>query len=251
MFFERVGRLFIGRFPELFGNPEIIHGFSTRKGGVSPPPFNTLNCGTNTSDIKRSIGKNRLRFLQSFNISSDDLAIPQQVHENKIVNVKEPVFFEATDGLITNIPGIVLSIQVADCVPIYLYDPTKKVIGLVHAGWQGSAQKIVQKAVSEMQNHFNSKTSDILSFIGPSIGPCCYEVSHEVLAQFPDSCVNKNHLDLWKANVLQLEMSGLDSNKIFVSGICTKCHANLFFSHRASGGKTGRMLAVFGFRNKK
>ena len=248
MFFERIGKLFIGRFPGLFQNSEIIHGFSTRKGGISPPPFRSLNCGTNTTDSKKTVSENRNRFLQSINITSNDLAIPQQVHEKKIVNVKKPGIFEATDGLVTNIPGINLSIQVADCVPIYLYDSVKNAIGLVHAGLRGSAQKIVQKAVSEMQDQFLSKPADIRAFLGPSIGPCCYEVNSEVLAQFPKSCCDMNHLNLWMANTLQMEAVGVNSGNIFVSGICTKCHEYLFFSHRASGGKTGRMLAVLGLQ---
>lgn len=249
MFFERTGRLFIGRFPGLFRRPEIVHGFSTRKGGISSPPFDTLNCGTNTSDSKKHVHQNRHSFLQTIGIHSESLAIPQQIHHDNIVHVQKPGIFKATDGLITNIPGIILSVQVADCVPVYLYDSVKSTIGLVHAGWRGSAMKIVQKTISQMQEKLHSDPSDIHAFLGPSIGPCCYEVSRDVIDHFPSTCTAGNYLNLWKANTLQLKASGLDPTRIYASGICTKCHNHLFFSHRSSGGKTGRMLAVFGLRN--
>ena len=251
MFFEKRGDLFLGRFAPLFGDSTIIHGFSARKGGVSNPPHDTLNLGTGTDDSPHHVDENRRRFFHAINFSEQRLAIPRQVHGNHIVRITEPGIYPDTDGLLTDIPGIGLVVQVADCLPVYLYDPARRVIGLVHAGWRGTKSKIVSKTIVEMSRHYNTKAHDLHVFFGPSIGPCCYEVGNDVLKDFSEKYLKNGKLDLWESNKDLLVDAGVKPERIVVSRLCTVCLSEWFFSHRASRGKTGRMMAVIGLGNKE
>jgi YfiH family protein len=250
MFFEKCEKLFFGRFAGLYGKYEITHAFSTRNGGVSQPPFDTLNLGYNTEDLAESPKENRKLFFQYLGISENTLAIPMQVHGDQIRKVDNPGQYPSTDALITRNSNVTLIVQVADCVPVYLYDPVQRAAGLVHAGWRGSALQITLKTVKEMTLQFGSKTEDILAFIGPSIGPCCYEVGSEVIHQFPEQFVKQKRLDLWQVNKSQLMDAGLLYNHIDMALLCTVCHTEFFFSHRASGDKTGRMMAILKVNDK-
>ena len=184
------------------------------------------------------------------------------------------------DASVTNRPGLLLGVQTADCVPILLVDPKKRAIAAIHAGWRGTLQRIVVKAIGQLQMHFKSKPGDLFAAIGPSIGGCCYEVGTEVATQFlsqfaeapewfhefrtgdepnPIQWLNmmppghqpppKNVLlDLRKANRAQLLVAGLRAPNIFVSGLCTACYRDLLFSYRKEGPQSGRMLSVIGIR---
>jgi YfiH family protein len=251
MFFEKRGELFLGKFAPLFGDSTIIHGFSTRKGGVSNPPYDTLNLGMGTDDSRDRVDENRHRFFHAMSIPSRSAAIPQQVHGNHIVRITEPRTYPATDGLITDVPGIGLVVQVADCLPIYLYDPVRKVVGLVHAGWRGTKLKIVSKAVVEISRHYNVKAHNLHVFFGPSIGPCCYEVGNGVSMYFSDKYLKNGKLDLWESNRDLLIDAGVNPERIVMSRLCTVCLPEWFFSHRAGKGRTGRMMAIIGLRNKE
>ena len=251
MFFEKIDNLFIGRFAELYLDPDLHHGISTRKGGSSVGPYASLNLGLKTHDELDLVKENRKLFFQSVALSTDMLSIPQQVHSDHVKCVTEPGIQADTDALITNIRGITLTVQVADCLPIYLYDPDKYCIGLVHAGWRGSAAKITSKTVYQMQKSFKTNPENIQAFLGPSIGPCCYEVGPDVITQFSTQYITNGYLDLWKCNSEQLIQSGVNPNKITISRLCTVCQSDLFFSHRASGNKTGRMIAFFGLHDKR
>lgn len=244
MLFKRHDRQWIGQFDRLMSEPGIIHGFSTRKGGVSSSPFDFLNLGINTADKQENVHYNRNRFYQAISVQTDRLVMPQQVHENHVAVVTEPGEIPRTDAVITQIPELALSIQIADCVPIFLYYPLIPCIGLVHAGWRGTVRKIAQKTVQAMTDHLNADPSDLLAFIGPSIGPCCYEVGNDVKSCFDPTYLNQDHLDLWECNKEHLVKSGIPVCNIQVSGICTRCNNSMFFSHRESGGETGRMMAV-------
>jgi YfiH family protein len=248
MFFENKSRLFIGRFARLFGSEVVSHGFSTRRGGISQNPFDTLNLGDRTGDCEKNVQTNRDSFFQSLGILSERLAIPVQIHGNHVVLVEKPGIYPETDGMITEVQGICLVVQVADCLPVYLYDPIRQAIGLVHAGWRGTCQKIITQAIQSMESNFGTCAENILVFIGPSIGPCCYEVNGDVSRHFPESVVQGSRLDLWQANQNLLIESGVRLENISVSGLCTSCYSDWFFSHRRSGGKTGRMMAVFGLK---
>jgi len=250
VFLERRGNLFIGRFVGLWGNPFVFHGFSTRKGGVSSSPYDTLNLGFNTADDPQHTETNRNRFFSALGISSENLAIPQQIHGTNVEIAKTSGIYPETDAIVTNVPELGLVIQVADCVPIFLYDPNRRVIGLVHSGWKGSREKLGFKVIKILSQAFQSNPSEILAWIGPSIGPCCYSVNQEVASYF-SGYVQNGKLDLWAWNRDILIEAGLNPRHVRVSRLCTACHSEWFFSHRKSGGNTGRMMAVIGLKKKE
>ena len=250
MFFENKSQLFIGRFARLYGSDVLFHAFSTRRGGISQSPFDTLNLGDRTGDCEKNVKENRDRFFQSIGVKPEKLAIPVQIHGNNIVPVEAPGVYPETDGLITDVPEICLVVQVADCLPVYLYDPIHRAIGLVHTGWRGTYQKIVTLAIQNMGSNFGTRPEDILVFFGPSIGPCCYEVGIDVSQHFPGNEMQGKRLDLWKANRNLLIESGIPVDNITVSGLCTACYSDWFFSHRRSGGKTGRMMGIIGLKER-
>jgi len=251
MFFERRENLFIGRFAELFLNQVVFHGFSTRKGGVSDSSYHSLNLGSRTGDAPSRVAENRRRFFHSIGIRKQNLALPQQVHGDRVERVAKPGRYENTDGLVTNVRGIVLTIQVADCLPVFLYDPLRNAVGLVHAGWRSTELGIVSKGVAKMAHHFQTNPTDLWVFFGPSIGPCCYEIGPEAARRFSAKYISQGRLDLWQCNRDQLLDAGVLPHKIEMSCLCTVCRPEWFFSHRASGGRTGRMMAVIGLRDKK
>lgn len=162
------------------------------------------------------------------------------------------------DALVTNLPGITLLVRVADCVPILLYDPVSRVVAAVHAGWKGTLAGIVSAAVREMMSRYGSRPSDLLAGIGPSIGPCCFEVGEDVAGRFRSGfagagrCMMMNcrsiTIDLPEANRLQLLGSGVLPGNIEVAGLCTSCRSDIFFSHRGEQGKTGRFGLFAGLR---
>ncbi|MFH1942662.1 MAG: peptidoglycan editing factor PgeF [bacterium] len=244
MFFERKGLLFIGRFRQLFGNREVCHGLSTRRGGVSDGPYDSLNLGSASGDSKSNVEENRRRFFEAMGISAEHVAIPGQVHGDRIQRVRDPGHYPETDGLLTDEENFALVVQVADCLPIYMYDATRRAMGMIHAGWRGTLLSISSKAVSAMKKHFGTNPRELQVFLGPSIGPCCYEVGDEVSSSFSEKYVLNGKLNLWQCNADQLETAGVKRERIAMSRLCTVCHSDWFFSHRASGGKTGRMMAV-------
>jgi len=190
-----------------------------------------------------------------------------QVHGCRIVRIDEvpPVDRSAPwrmcgecDALVTNLPGITLLVRVADCVPIVLYDPVCGVVAVVHAGWKGTLAGIASAAAQEMASRYGSRPCDLLSGIGPSIGPCCFEVGDDVAAQFragfdrAGRCMMMNcratTINLPEANRLQLLDSGVPPDSIEVAGMCTSCRSDIFFSHRGEQGKTGRFGLFAGLR---
>ena len=250
MFFQRKDSLFLGRYAALFRNRSVFHGFSTRCGGISPPPYESLNLGTGSGDHPDWVEKNRDRFYRAMAIAGGRAAIPGQVHGNRVARVTEPGRIEHTDGLVTDTRGIALIVQIADCLPIFLFDPVHEAVGIVHAGWRGSVLGIASSAVTMMETHFGCRPEHVRAFIGPSIGPCCYRVQSDIARQFASEYVTRGTLDLWRCNADQLIEAGLHANAVEVSRICTSCNSDWFFSHRASGGCTGRMMAVIGLSEK-
>ena len=248
MFFERLESLHIGRFAGLFANRKLCHGFSTRRGGCSDPPFDSLNLGERSGDDPEAVRKNRERFLESAGIPGDKLAIPRQVHSDEVRCIDRPGVFEHTDGLITRTAGVILSVLVADCIPVFIHDPQKGAVGLVHAGWRGTRSQIAKKAVEAMVREFGSAPKGLQAWMGPSIGPCCYDVGQETARLFSSEFTRHGRLDLWRANRAQLEEAGLEAGSIDVAGLCTRCHPEWFFSHRGSGGQAGRMMAILGIQ---
>lgn len=247
-----------------FDKLTVKHGISSRLGGVSAQPFQSLNLGLHTGDEDDRIVVNRQRFCQGVGVEADHVVTAQQTHTDEIILVTNEhlgrgarKYSEAlphTDGLITNVPGIPLMLFFADCVPVLIVDPVHNAIGIAHAGWKGTVAHIGQKTILMMKKHFGTNPQDCLVGIGPSIGACCYEVDKVVIQelqrqfsnweQFVCPTGDKWHLDLWKANTFQLEAIGVATENIVVSNVCTECNKELFFSYRAEQGCTGRMGAI-------
>jgi YfiH family protein len=155
------------------------------------------------------------------------------------------------DGFFSQLPGLLMMIKVADCQAILLYDPTRKVAGIIHAGWRGSVKNIVGKAIRLMVAQYNSNPSDIIAGVGPSLGPCCSEFlnwQEELPSNFSRFQVSANHFDFWAITQLQLMESGVMREKIEIAGLCTKCHPEVFYSYRGEG-KTGRFAVAIGIKD--
>lgn len=236
--------------------------FSTRNGGVSTPPFLSLNMAFHVGDAEQAVLRNRKVFTDFVGIPLDRVVCAQQVHGTKIQVVtpedcgkgvySEKDAMPETDAMVTAHKNVVLAGFFADCVPIYIVDPVKSVVALAHAGWKGTVNRIASKTVNTMCNEFASEPSCCYAFIGPSIGPCCYDVGDEVLSQLDTgkcrfvSALKKDNekcrFDLWAANKEDLLSIGFLPEHIGVSEICTGCGPR-FFSYRRDKGQTGRMAA--------
>jgi YfiH family protein len=233
----------------------VTHAVFTRLGGTSRPPFDTLNVGHTVGDDPTTVAENHLRIYAHLDVDPQQVASPQQVHGNRIAAVTADIQesgLSGTDGLVTRTPGVALLLRFADCQPILLYDPENHALGLVHAGWRGVAQAIARRAVEAMQAAFGTRPEALIAGLGPAIGPCCYTVGQNVASAMgyalPDwkQAMSQQadgwHLDISGANAQQLTASGV--RQIEQAQLCTACHSNLFFSHRASHGRTGRFAVV-------
>jgi len=235
-----------------FAEANVPHGFFTRIGGVSPVPWDTLNLASTVGDTRESIIENRHRIFKVFNREVESIFDVWQVHSDTIIDSDKPRPLTAdhkkADAIITSNPDVTLFMRFADCVPVMLFDPDVRVISIVHAGWKGTINKILTKTVLHLQTHYGAKS--IMAGIGPAIGPCHYQVGTDVLqltkSAFPDCyeelIINGDHLDLWKANAVQLYSCGVSN--VEISKICTACDTSNWFSHRAEKGKTGRFGAI-------
>lgn len=233
----------------------VKHCFTTRRGGVSKGDFDSLNLKFETEDIKDNIIKNRKIICDEIGIDYNNLICCSQIHGDnvEIVNGKEIDLYQA-DGLLTGLKEVPLTTFYADCVPLFFLDPVKKIIANSHAGWRGTVMKIGQTTALRMIKEFGSRPEDILVGIGPSIGKCCFEIDFSVYSQFNNIFKDNNKIciknekglfiNLWEANRIQLEDVGIKTENICISGICTMCNKEHFFSHRGNNQKTGRMAAI-------
>lgn len=293
----RKSKLNILRAEQLKDVPWLVHGFSTRAGGFSRVyRRGDLNLGFTKDDTRAAVERNRAEFLRTLGAVSRTrrgsvksaklwpLIILRQVHSDIIrcvdLTPDEPL---AGDGLITVMPGVLLAIQTADCLPVIIVDTKRRAVGVFHAGWRGTVKRIVEKGVGEMVRCFGSRPKDLKAAIGPGIQGCCYEVGEEVRTKFESQfsyaaslfhevkdsdpvrekypllfltarapghseLPKKIFLDLVEANRQQLIAAGVPKKNIETSSLCTNCHPELLFSYRAEKGKTGRMMAVAGIR---
>lgn len=233
--------------------PGVVHAFLGRTGGVSTGHLASLNMGRREEDTPENLAENKRRVAEAFGVNAGNIFTVSQVHSDRIVVIDradaevEEIKTQEADGIITGLKGLSIGILTADCVPVLLSDRKKKVVAAVHAGWKGTASKISAKAIGLMSERFESRPQDITAAIGPAIGPCCYEVGEEVVSAigYREGVAvqhgNKWHVDLPKANLLQLRDAGVTD--IDLSNICTSCSTDLFFSHRKEMGKTGRQLS--------
>ncbi|MBP2639932.1 MAG: laccase domain protein [Firmicutes bacterium] len=248
-----------------FYHAGIRHGISTRLGGVSSLPYMTLNLGMHTGDYPVKVQTNRQLFCNAVGVNYRSVVSAQQVHKDTIAIVTQAdagkgvdCYADAlceTDALVTANPDIPLLLLYADCVPVLFFDPVQRVIGVAHAGWKGTVAQIAVKTLTTMQECFGSRSADCLVGIGPSIGPCCYEVDDGVInplrAGFHDwedvAAIHGERrwmLNLWEVNRRQLLENGVLAANIAVAEVCTSCNNELFFSYRAEGGCTGRIGAL-------
>ncbi len=222
-------------------------GMSTRQGGVSPEPLG-MNLSFRVGDESVHVVENRRRFFGALGFDPAHLAIPSQCHSSNLRSINRPGEYESCDGLVTMETNLPLVITVADCLPVVLFDPKAGVLGHVHAGWRGSAGRIVEKAVAMMSDEFGASPDTMVAYLGPSAGVCCYEVGPEVADAFlPSQCEVRNekiYLNLKKGNTDQLLNSGLRSENIDIAPDCTICSPELFHSYRRDREKSGRMMAV-------
>ncbi len=252
-------------FPSLSQYNNIIHFVTTRNGGYSQPPFHNFNLALHVGDKKEHVLKNRIKLAKSLNIPFQNFTISNQVHGNHVSIVRQNdrgsgaedvlTALKENDSMITDEKEVCLLIFVADCVPVFLYDNKKQIIGLVHAGWKGTVGLITQKTVNLMKTYFGSSSQDIICAIGPSIGPSCYQVGAEVVKKvrntFPGkdnliqniSADGKGYFNLWEANKLQLLDCKIPEKNIKIAELCTCCHSDVFFSSRKNNGITGRFAA--------
>lgn len=252
-------------FPVLEEMKQFKHGFSTRHGGVSSGYFSSMNLSFTRGDEQECVRENYRRICKALSINPDDLVFSDQVHDVKIHVVTEQDRgygyryarkLEGIDGLITDVHNLPLVTFYADCVPIYIVDPVKGVIGLCHSGWRGTVNKIAVHTVSALVSTYQCDPKDLFAVIGPSICRDCYEVSEDVAHEFKmaytdeiykrvleDKGNGKFQLDLWLANIENLLEAGLQREHITNSNICTCCNKDLLYSHRASKGKRGNLAA--------
>ena len=227
--------------------PGITAGFSTREGGVSTGPFASLNLSLSAGDDPEAVAANRLRFFGSFGIGPDQIAVPGQVHGDLVRTVEQPGHYPDHDGLVTVQPRLALCIISADCAAVLLADAEGRVIGACHSGWRGTAAGIASKTIATMERA-GADPRRIHAFVSPSIGPERFEVGPEVAEQFEDRYVERPdsggrpHVDLKAAIQDQLTACGVPVGQIEVSPYCTAERTDLFYSYRAEGGVTGRMM---------
>lgn len=233
------------------------HAVFTRHGGVSPAPFDSLNLSVSVPDSRDNVYANRARAYGIFGRDTGSVVHAHLVHGADVAQVTradDGTWRAHFDGLITDEPGCALTMNYADCAPIFVYDPARRAIGLGHAGWQGAVRDLPGALVRAMQAAFGSRPADLLAAVGPSIGPCCYEVGEPVVGQvrarfagaaslLHDNGGPRPHFDLPGANRQRLLDAGV--RQIQMSGICTACRTDLFFSHRAEKGTTGRFGVIF------
>ncbi len=255
-------------FPALETLPGILHGFSTRLGGVSEGIYSSMNLSFTRGDREEAVQENFRRISGALGFSPEDIVASSQTHTanvrvmteaDKGNGVTRPGIYKDVDGMITNVPGVILATFYADCVPLYFVDPVRMAVGLSHSGWRGTVGKIGAETVKRMGEVYGSKPEDIYGAIGPSICQECYEVSGDVILEFQKVFEEKDwenlyyrkengkyQLNLWEANRRIMEDTGILPEHISLPGICTCCNPEFLFSHRASKGKRGNLGAFLG-----
>jgi YfiH family protein len=242
----------------------VKHCFTTRQGGVSEGIYNNLNTSLIKSDTRENVLENLKRVCEAIEIDYEKLVLSDQVHGDTVRIVTEADLgkgiinqsdIKNVDALITNVPGVPMITFYADCVPVFIMDPVHKAVGLAHSGWKGTTLKIAVKTMEKMREAYGTKPEDCLIGIGPSIEMKCFEIKEDAAALFKQSFDNwemfmkkkdEDHYtaDLWLAVKLMLMEQGVQEKNITISGLCTCCHEDLFFSHRRDKGRTGSLSAI-------
>lgn len=260
---RQVGDLLYYTFPSFDRLPFVRHGFSTRLGGVSRGTFASMNLSFTRGDADAAVRENFHRVCAAMGVQAEDVVISAQTHTAnvKIVTAQDrgrgitrEKEYTDVDGLITNAPDVVLCTQYADCVPLFFVDPVKRVVATSHAGWRGTAAGIAAVTVEKMVEAFGCDPADILTGIGPSIGFCCFEVDAPVydafcrVPVFDQGCFTadgngKYHINLQEVNRRWMLKSGILPEHVTVTDLCTRCHPDVFWSHRITGDARGSLAA--------
>ncbi len=254
--------VYLMQFPNLVEFPELIHGVFTRNKGHSPVPYDSLNLGLGLGDDDSLVYRNRRRLVQA--LGNGALVFAHQVHGTHVLmadadtrgygqqttRAREEQQAQTGDALVTAVSGQLLTIQVADCQAVLLYDPVRGVVANVHAGWRSSVGNVIGKTIAMMQMHYGCKPGHIVAGIGPSLGPCCAEFvnyKREIPRGLWHHKVGSHHFDFWAITCEQLEKAGVASTQVHTSEICTRCNPEIFFSYRREK-ITGRFAAVIGLQ---
>jgi YfiH family protein len=231
---------------------------STRNGGVSEGAYFSLNVGKNTDDHEEKVRENTRLLCAAAGLNPECMVSSEQIHGTAILCAERPGHYHGYDALITDRTNLFLCIFTADCYPVLIYDPQHNASAAIHAGWKGSAGKIVLKTMTAMQSSFNSEPSECLAYIGTGISPEAYEVGREVAMEFPPDCRHRSPsrkeeekylLDLGMVNYRQLLATGIPASNIERSPFCTVRNSDRFFSYRRDSGKTGRMVSLIGINS--
>lgn len=280
-----VGKPYNGQEPQLLllegwmeRDPQLSAGFTGRGGGVSGAPYESLNLALHVGDQAEDVLENRKRLAKALGFRPEAWTSGEQTHGSRVAVVSEQdagrgyrdreSAFQETDGLITNVPGVLLTSFYADCVPLYFYDPEHGAVGLAHAGWKGTVAEIAVKAVEAMEAAYGTRPEQLLAAIGPSIGDCCYEVDQAVMSRVLPllDALNQTEnrtavyhesanperwmLNLKEINRMLMIKAGILPSHIECTSLCTSTNNGLFFSHRKENGKTGRMASWIGLKER-
>jgi YfiH family protein len=250
--------------------PGLAHGFTARQGGCSTGPYKSLNLGKNVGDLSDNVEENRRRVAAALGFSLADIVDAEQVHGSRVAVIDGPGGSALTaDALIANRPNILLMLMFADCVPVFLFDPYNRAIGLVHSGWRGTDKNVVQSALNAMTENYGTDPARVMAAIGPCIGFDRYEVSLDVAERFRNTVGHQDSgaaqvvlpfnefkgtylLNLRQVIFQQLVLAGLRIESVIVSDQCTVSNTKDFYSHRRDGANsksTGRMAAVIGLKS--
>ena len=246
---------------DLLDAPNLIHAISTRHGGISAAPFDTLNLSRHVGDDAMNVASNLERLHSALELDLRTTIDASQAQADRVAMVgveQRGTRVKDVDALLTNAPNVPLLLRFADCVPILFFDPVHRAIGIAHAGWRGTVMKIATKTAQTMFDAFGTQPRDLIACIAPSIGPCCYRVGDDVIARVRDAFQNADalliqqndggiHFDLWQANACQLRALGVE--QIEIANICTAHRTDDFYSWRAEKAKTGRFGAMIAMTN--
>lgn len=253
------------QFPLLEKSGIVMHGFSTKIGGVSKGVYAQMNLGVSRGDDPEAVLENYRRIANVLHMPWERMVLSHQTHTTNIrvvtgkdagAGLVKKRDYENVDGLITNIPNLPLVTFYADCVPLYFVDPVHRAIGLSHSGWRGTVNRMGQCTVEAMKAEYHSRPEDILACIGPSICSECYEIGEEVAQEFEKAFLpaqneqilkqkpdGKYLLNLWKANEIILLEAGIKKEHLAITDVCTKCNPDLLYSHRVMGNQRGNLAA--------
>ncbi len=246
----------------------VRHGFSTRMGGVSKGHLAELNLSFTRGDDPERVRENFTRIGNAMGFDTGSLVFSQQTHttnvrvateEDRGSGFTKPLRYTDVDGLITNVPGLMLATFYADCVPLFFVDPVHRAVGLSHSGWKGTVGRMGKATVERMTEIFGTRPEEVLAAVGPSICQDCYEVSEDVASafrkEFRDQADERllyqkengrYQLNLWRANEIVLLEAGVRPEHLAITNVCTCCNPELMFSHRASQGRRGNLGAFLG-----